>query len=199
VIDRLLDGVLPTRIQPTPIMESTGDRGVVLDRGAAAALDLTICYVLIETPLLYLASELAPTSFLDLGSAAVTLSLLLLAPIYVTYSFALEWRYGRTPGKVNRGLVVVMADGSRCSLRASAVRNLLRYVDLLGVPPLVVGLVVALRFSGRRVGDLVAGTVVARAGAPDDERRSIANVETSAAARRRAGGSDGGRSRRAGE
>ena len=63
------------------------------------------------------------------GAIAVG-SLLVLAPLYLTYSFAFEWRFGRTPGKVNRGLLVVTEDGGDPGVRACAVRNLLRYVDL---------------------------------------------------------------------
>lgn len=162
MIDRILDRWQPTRQRPAPDLDSAGDRVVLLERGAATALDLLVSYLLIEVPALYVLSELAPAAFDALGGAAVILSLVLLLPVYVTYSFAFEWRYGRTPGKVNRGLVVVMLTGEHCTARAAALRNLLRYVDFLGVPPLVVGVIVALLSDGRRVGDLVAETVVVR-------------------------------------
>ena len=184
MIDRVLDRFLPTRTQPAPSMDSVADHRVLLDRGFAAAIDLVFCYVFVEAPVIYVLGEVLPDRFeAFLGTAAV-LSFLALLPIYVTYSFAFEWRYGRTPGKVNRGLLVVMTDGRRCTLRASAIRNLLMYVDLVGVPPLVVGLVSALLADGRRIGDLVAGTVVTRARVPDDVRAAAtAGVETSARAR----------------
>ncbi|MFC6768582.1 RDD family protein, partial [Natrinema soli] len=158
MIDWKLDGFLPTQRQPAPRVETAGDRNVVLDRGVAAAIDLFICYVLIEFPLIYVASVVFSGPYEALGGYVVPLSLLVLLPLYATYSFTFEWRYGRTPGKVNRGLLVVMADGSQCTFRASAVRNLLRYVDLLGVPPLVVGLASALVTGGRRIGDHAADT-----------------------------------------
>ena len=184
MIDRLLDGLLPTRQQPAPTPGSETDRRVLLDRGVAAAIDVFLSYVFLVIPFVYVVSEVFPDRFEALGGAAVVGSLLLLLPVYVTYSFAFEWRYGRTPGKVNRGLLVVMADGRRCTLHAGAVRNLLRYVDLVGVPPFVVGLVAALVADGRRVGDAAAGTVVVRARAPDDLGQAArADVDASAAAR----------------
>jgi uncharacterized RDD family membrane protein YckC len=166
VFDFDLDGLLPTTKRPTPDLASAGQRAVLFDRAIAALIDLLVCYVLLELPVVYVALELFGDEYAWLGAAAPVLSLVVLVPLYLTYSFAFEWQYGRTPGKVNRGLVVVTTDGRPCTLRASAIRNLLRYVDLLGVPPLVIGLVVAAVSGGQRVGDRVAGTVVVRTRAP---------------------------------
>lgn len=184
MIDRTLDGFLPTQRQPAPELESADDRDVLLARGAAAAIDLFICYVLIELPLIYVASVVFSDAYEALGGYAVVLSLVVLVPIYATYSFVFEWRYGRTPGKVNRGLLVVMADGRECTYRAGALRNLFLYVDLLGVPPLVVGLVSALATDGRRGGDHAAGTIVVRSTTPEEIGAAVsADADTSAAAR----------------
>jgi len=101
------------------------------------------------------------------GESALFLpvTLAVLAPLVVTYSFAFEWRYARTPGKVWRGLVTVTDDGTPCTGSASAVRNLCRYLDYLGVPPLVLGVVAALTSAeGKRFGDRLAGTLVVRTG-----------------------------------
>lgn len=184
MINRVLDAFLPTRRQPAPEMDSVADTRVVLSRGLAAGIDLFLCYVFLETPVIYVFSELFEAEFEALGAAAVGLSVVFLLPIYATYSFVLEWRYGRTPGKVNRGLVVVMADGRQCTPRASAVRNLLLYVDVLGVPPLVVGLVSALLRDGRRVGDVAAGTVVVRGTTPEElDHVARADLDASAGGR----------------
>lgn len=184
MIDRLLDRILPTSEQPAPDLSTATDRAVVVSRLGAAAIDLFICYVLLETPLLYLYGELFPAIYRGLGGYVVPVSLLVLLPIYATYGFICEWFYGRTPGKVNRGLLVVMADGGECTTQAAAVRNLLRYVDLLGVPPFVVGIAAMLASDGRRVGDLAAGTVVVRAGAPATVDAAVtADMETGPAER----------------
>jgi len=84
--------------------------------------------------------------------------------------FAVLWGYftlfeglwgGRTPGKRRMGLRVVMDTGHPVTFRAAAVRNLLRIVDaqpfnsyLVGIPFLF------FQRHHRRLGDLVAGTVV---------------------------------------
>lgn len=184
MIDWKLNGFLPTERQPAPVPESAGDRDVLFARSGAAVIDLFVCYVLIELPLIYVLSLVFRGPYESLGGYAVGLSLLALVPIYASYSFVCEWRYGRTPGKVNRGLLVVAADGGRCTYRASAVRNLLLYVDLLGVPPLVVGLVSALATDGRRLGDHAAGTIVVRSTAPaEHDSAAAADIDASAAAR----------------
>jgi len=162
MIDRLFDSLLPTRYRPAPAMETAGDPRVLLARGLAVLVDLLVCYVLLELPVLYAASVLFRDAFEARAGGIAVASFLVLVPLYLTYSFAFEWRFGRTPGKVNRGLLVVTEAGEAPGARAVAVRNLLRYVDLLGVPPLVVGAVVALATDGRRIGDHLAGTVVVR-------------------------------------
>jgi uncharacterized RDD family membrane protein YckC len=79
----------------------------------------------------------------------------------VLYGFVLEATFGRTIGKRLLGLVVVAADGSRCSTRNVAIRNLLRIVDF----PLfyLVGFVaMALTRQRQRLGDLAAGTIITK-------------------------------------
>lgn len=186
MIDWKLDGFLPTRRQPAPALETADDRGVLLARGGAAVIDLFVCYVLIEFPSIYVLSVAFSGPYEALGGYVVALSLLVLLPIYATYSFVFEWRYGRTPGKVNRNLLVVTAEGRPCTYRASAVRNLFLYVDLLGVPPLVVGFVSALTTDGRRLGDHAAGTIVARSVAPTDRKEAL-SADTDRAAGRAEG------------
>ncbi|MCL2657795.1 MAG: RDD family protein [Betaproteobacteria bacterium] len=84
--------------------------------------------------------------------------------------FGLEWLYpvffevlggGATPGKRALGLYVLHQDGSPVGWGASLTRNLLRTVDFL--PFLyTLGLISMLLTSEfRRIGDLVAGTIVA--------------------------------------
>lgn len=87
--------------------------------------------------------------------------------------FVLQWLYGalfetlmsgRTPGKAAMSLRVVRADGSPGKFPDFLLRNLLRGVDSLPaviVPTFGIGvLVMAIDPRLRRLGDLVAGTVV---------------------------------------
>lgn len=158
---RLLS-LYPTSRPPRPALDTAGDRDVLLDRVLAALFDVAVCLFVVESPLLFVLDALS-AGRLAAAPWFLPLALLVLAPLVVTYSFAFEWRRARTPGKVWRGLVVVRDDGVPCSPTGSAVRNLFRYVDYLGVPPLVVGLASAiLSPRGKRLGDRVAGTVVVR-------------------------------------
>lgn len=99
-----------------------------------------------------------------LGKAGISL--------YLIVAFLLLWAYpvvfeamlgGQTPGKRAMELRVVSADGAPVGWLASIVRNLLRAVDAL---PLGYGfgLVASLVDPhGRRLGDMVAGTLVVHA------------------------------------
>jgi uncharacterized membrane protein SpoIIM required for sporulation/uncharacterized RDD family membrane protein YckC len=71
-------------------------------------------------------------------------------------------RRGQTPGKRIVGIRVVMDTGHAVSFGAAAARNLLRIADALPPPYLIGLLLVAFHPRGKRLGDLVAGTIVAR-------------------------------------
>lgn len=99
-----------------------------------------------------------------LGHAGMGLSLLLLFALMWIYNVVCEvWFHGQTLGKRALGLRVVNADGTPVTLLPSIVRNLLRVVD--GLPGIYgVGLVMSMiDLSARRIGDIVAGTLVIHA------------------------------------
>ncbi|KGQ19107.1 RDD domain containing protein [Lysobacter dokdonensis DS-58] len=89
--------------------------------------------------------------------------------LYAIVVFGLMWAYpivcegafnGQTPGKRVMDLRVVSADGAPVGWLAAVVRNLLRTVDMLPFA-YTVGLVSSLTDPhGRRLGDMVARTVV---------------------------------------
>lgn len=83
---------------------------------------------------------------------------------YIYYEY---WRVGVTPGKRAAGLKTVKADGSPLGFADVAIRNLIRFVDLMpGV--YMIGMISILASKrNQRLGDLAAGTVVVhvRAGA----------------------------------
>ena len=81
----------------------------------------------------------------------------------VVYDVVFEVRSaGATPGKRALGVRVQMADGAPVGVRASSVRNLLRLVEgpALMYVPAVISILITRR--NQRLGDLAAGTVVAR-------------------------------------
>ena len=69
---------------------------------------------------------------------------------------------GRSPGKKFVGIVVLSLDGQPPSLRQTAIRSVFRLFDSCLLAP--VGLLFILHTRlGQRLGDLFAGTIVARA------------------------------------
>jgi uncharacterized RDD family membrane protein YckC len=85
--------------------------------------------------------------------------------------FATQWVYwtaaevlmgGQTPGKRLVGIRVVRVDGSPVGVLESAVRNLVRVVDSLPLVYAVGILSVLLTRQHRRLGDLLAGTLLVR-------------------------------------
>jgi uncharacterized membrane protein SpoIIM required for sporulation/uncharacterized RDD family membrane protein YckC len=92
--------------------------------------------------------------------------------IAIFVGFVLQWGYfmlfeglrdGQTPGKRRMGIRVVQDGGFPVTMRASAVRNLLRVIDVLPPPSWAVGgLSMMLHPQTKRIGDLTAGTVVVR-------------------------------------
>jgi uncharacterized RDD family membrane protein YckC len=86
--------------------------------------------------------------------------------------FALEWLVpawfeasagGATPGKRALGLMVVRDDGSPCAIGPALTRNLLRFADFL--PFCYFGGLLSMLYTRdfKRLGDLVAGTLVVHA------------------------------------
>jgi len=91
---------------------------------------------------------------------------------FVLTAFGTVWGYfslfeglggGRTPGKKRMGIRVVMETGHPITFQAAVVRNLIRIADLQPAASYFVGAAfVMLHPSHKRLGDLVAGTIVVR-------------------------------------
>lgn len=154
--------LIPGGDPPDPDL-ATASPALLGRRARAILIDVVVCYVFIETvPLSFLIWSI-PDWTTAQTIALVGWSVVLFVPVYLTYSFAFEWRFGQTPGKYNQGLVVTTPREAHPSASECALRNLLRYVDFLPVG-FILGYVVARRSpSGQRFGDKVAGTVVVRA------------------------------------
>ena len=89
--------------------------------------------------------------------------------VYLVAAFLVEWLYpvafelapgSATPGKRIMGLRVVMADGLPVTVAASLSRNLLRAADFLPFMYALGAVCVLARRDFRRLGDLVADTLV---------------------------------------
>jgi uncharacterized RDD family membrane protein YckC len=90
-------------------------------------------------------------------------SLVLIFLVVFAYDVAFEvLNHGRTPGKLAAGIGVVGDAGEPVRFLASAIRNIVRIVDFLPVFYLVGSISIVATRHDQRLGDLAAGTVVAR-------------------------------------
>ena len=97
-----------------------------------------------------------------------------LAAIAGIASFVLQWGYymifeiatnGQSPGKRALGLRVIKAQGYPISFSDSAIRNIVRIVDMLPFAYGIGILTMLLNRNWQRLGDLAAGTLVVKEGA----------------------------------
>src|SRR5262245_9827924 len=136
-------------------------------RVTAGLIDLIICIVGFFAVILGLAFVTPDGSSADGGmstSLAIAITVLLQFVVLWGYYLLFEGlRDGQTPGKRMLGLRVVRDGGYSLDFSASAVRNLMRFVDLQPVFSYAVGITsIALSKTGKRLGDVVAGTIVVR-------------------------------------
>ena len=83
--------------------------------------------------------------------------------VFAAYDVLFEvFASGRTPGKRLNGLRVVRIDGSPVTFFTSAIRNVLRLVDILPFGYLVGIAVILVTRLNQRLGDVAAGTLVVR-------------------------------------
>jgi uncharacterized RDD family membrane protein YckC len=106
-------------------------------------------------------------------------------PIAITFIiiFILNWAYfvlleyfsgGKTLGKRLVGIRVIQENGHSLTLLSSFIRNLLRIIDALPVNYLVGILMIFFHSKNKRIGDLVAGTIVVHERKRKKKRKSSA-------------------------
>jgi uncharacterized membrane protein SpoIIM required for sporulation/uncharacterized RDD family membrane protein YckC len=135
-------------------------------RAAAALLDYLICLVpgtllaFAVTPLLRVDREGQPQSEVGTWIYAVIV-LAQFVMLWGYYVFCEGYFDGQTIGKRRMGLRVVQDGGYSVSFAASAVRNIVRIFDMQPGILYLVGIIsIAVTKSGKRLGDLIAGTMV---------------------------------------
>ena len=136
-------------------------------RGAAAAIDQILIAAFLF--LAIWAGILLVTPLVAAGADSAT-GMIVATLLFVW--FGVTWGYyalfeglagGRTPGKRRMGIRVVMVAGHPITFTAAVARNLLRLVDFQPANAYIVGLaMIFFQRHHRRLGDLVAGTIVVR-------------------------------------
>jgi uncharacterized membrane protein SpoIIM required for sporulation/uncharacterized RDD family membrane protein YckC len=137
-------------------------------RVAAALIDYLLClllFIAIVVGMAFMgANRLA--RFGGTSSDAWALAIVVLAQFFVLWGYYVLWEGfadGQTPGKRYMRLRVVSDGGYSVSFAGSAIRNLVRIVDMQPVFTYGAGIVSILATKqGKRLGDLAAGTLVVR-------------------------------------
>ncbi len=148
-------------------------------RFAAAAIDLTFQGAIAALGLLAIygfttyvyAIESMPKWLVYILAAIGSILLFLLG---YGYYFFFEWLWdGQTPGKRYLGLRVMMANGMPLTVLPALARNVVRIVDSLPFAYGFGAIVALLNPLNQRMGDIVAGTVVARERRREKERKPL--------------------------
>jgi uncharacterized RDD family membrane protein YckC len=130
-------------------------------RFASALIDYVFQTIILVALLLVLRFGVG----VDPGSSGVA------AAFWAVGFFVFFWGYdvafevlnsGRTPGKAMNGLRVVRESGAPVTFGTSAVRNVIRIIDILPGTYLVGMVSIVVTRRNQRVGDLAAGTLVIR-------------------------------------
>jgi uncharacterized membrane protein SpoIIM required for sporulation/uncharacterized RDD family membrane protein YckC len=160
--DRQLEIETPEQVPVGYELAGPGSRfaAFLLD---AAILGFTLLLILPFAFLLVMDAALG--GVLQLGAAWI-LALTIVAVFVIVWGYFILFeglRDGQTPGKRWMGLRVIHANGFPLTLAGSAIRNLLRILDLQPLPTgLLGGSFILFHPRAQRPGDLAAGTVVIR-------------------------------------
>jgi uncharacterized membrane protein SpoIIM required for sporulation/uncharacterized RDD family membrane protein YckC len=130
-------------------------------RAFATLLD-TLILLLSMAAVSYLSARLGSALDLEGTWAMPLLGTILFVTFWGYFTFFEGFRNGQTPGKRRAGIRVVSQTGHPVTFGAAAARNLIRIADFLPSFYFLGGLFVAIHPRARRLGDLVAGTVVVR-------------------------------------
>jgi uncharacterized RDD family membrane protein YckC len=108
----------------------------------------------------------------------LALIIVLVALIYYVYFFIFELLLkGRTPGKAALKIRVVRMDGRAADVPGIVIRNLIRIIDYLPIFYIVGAICIFCDKHSRRLGDIVAGTIVVQ----DQRRATLSGILASQA------------------
>jgi len=135
----------------------------IADRLIAQMVDGGVAFGLFFFTGMTLAPRLggATASGFDLAGRPALIVITLTILLNLVYFILAEATVGATLGKLVAGIRARTKEGQRVSLRASVIRNLMRFIDGIGVY-LVGAISVMATKRNQRLGDLAAGTIVVR-------------------------------------
>lgn len=89
------------------------------------------------------------------------LFVILMIPLWLIYFTLLEGSFGQTIGKKIANIKVVKADGGEITYSKALIRNILRFIDVIGPSPYILGMIM-LSKNKQRLGDMAAGLMVVK-------------------------------------
>lgn len=137
-------------------------------RAVAALIDYLICILSILVLVIGVAALQTSNIFIGVERitsawASAVIGLLFFATLWLYYVLFEALNDGQTPGKRIMRLRVVQDGGLAVTFEASAIRNLVRIVDLQPVFLYAVGIIsLVISSRGKRLGDMAAGTLVVK-------------------------------------
>ena len=165
-MDDQISIVTPDHIELEFSLAGLGSRmlALIID---ALLVGVILIGVILAAAILGFGSILA-TQRLGAGSWVVAVAVLALFIVMWGYFLLFEaLNNGQTPGKRWTGIRVVRDNGLPLGWKESALRNLVRAADILPPPACIVGgLSIIFSKTGKRLGDLLAGTIVVSHGPP---------------------------------
>jgi uncharacterized membrane protein SpoIIM required for sporulation/uncharacterized RDD family membrane protein YckC len=140
-------------------------------RAFAALIDYFICivaFVVVAIGISTFASRRGTIGVTPASSVAWAIAIIVIAQFIVLWGYYVLFEAladGQTPGKRIQHLRVVRDGGYSVTFGASAVRNFVRVVDMQPFVMYAVGMAsVIISRTGKRLGDMVAGTIVVKEG-----------------------------------
>ena len=124
---------------------------------------LTILIIGIFTYFFYVHEEVFLPIFLSMNTVPLAIAIIVLFVLNWGYFFAYEFfSGGRTIGKKLVGIRVIQENGHSLTLLSSFIRNLLRIIDSLPASYFLGMIMIFFHSKHKRLGDVVAGTIVVR-------------------------------------
>ena len=131
---------------------------VIIDTAILFIIELLILSPLLLSPtyLAYFDQEVGPEGFNILFIA-------IMIPLWLVYFVLQEGLWGQTIGKRITKIKVVKTNRERAGWLKVLIRNLFRFIDVIGPSPYVAGMISIMVTKNRqRIGDIVAKTIVVR-------------------------------------
>lgn len=129
----------------------------IIDQFILMAINIAIIVILV----LFMEGQGAALMMFDSMTVPVAIAIILIFLINTGYFFVLEYfTGGRTIGKKILGIRVIQDNGHSITLLSSIIRNFMRLIDSLPTGYLVGILMIFFHSQHKRLGDMVAGTLV---------------------------------------